>query len=388
MRRGWVAVLWVAIVLATGCDRSQPASESVVRIGVLSDLEGTEGPSYIAGLELALDFLEAEGGLWIEGHRHRVELLFEDSRGAPVPAMEGARRLIQQGVVLLIGPGRSSDAIAVSNVVENARIPMVNPVSTHPETTRGKQFTFRVCYTDTVQGRVLGGFARDDLGAERAAVLFDDASAYNRHLAHMFREELVERGGTMVAFETYVTGEVDFADQLARIREADADLLFLPNYLEELPGQVEQVRAAGIDAILLGSDTWASVPFGEHPAFEGAYYTHHWHPDEYLPGSPSAAMVEAYRQAYGEIPPQRAVLAFDSLGLVFHVLRSAGNDPEALAQALADVEAYDGITGTVRFRGRGGDPSKRVLVARVEQGVSSLYRVLEPGVDPGARPHP
>jgi branched-chain amino acid transport system substrate-binding protein len=186
----------------------------------------------------------------------KVMLLVEDDQDRAELAARAAQKLINQDkVAALVGPSLSRNAIPVADVAEGARIPMISPNSTNPATTAGKKYAFRVDFIDPFQGRVIARFARDELHAQTAAVLYDVASAYNKGIAEVFRQVFAEAGGQVVAFESYTTdARTNLAAQLGRVRASAPQLVFLPNYADEIPIQVEQARQAGIGATLLGSD--------------------------------------------------------------------------------------------------------------------------------------
>ncbi len=255
----------------------------------------------------------------------------------------------------------------------NTRTPMISPGSTHPETTAGKSFVFRVTFLDLLQGEALARFAAGELGAQKAAVLYDIANAYNRNLAAIFRQAFEAAGGEVVAFEPYTTGDRDFRDQLRSIRDAGPELLFLPNYAEEIPPQAHQARGLGIDAKLLGSDGWTLIPFADLPQLEGACFSQDWHLALAETNPEAQRFISMFRRAYGHDPSDQAALTYDALGLLFHALRSAGDDPEEIRQALADIEAYPGVTGAITYRGTGGDPRKPVMIVQVRQGATVRY---------------
>ncbi len=372
----WVSAL-VFLAIWTGCD-GRESGPTAIRIGVLINLSGSEGPPTREAAELAAGAVNAAGGLDAGGRRRPVELVFEDTQTAPGEAINGARRLIQRGVVAVLGPGRSRDAIAVAGVVEKARIPMISATSTHPDTTAGRRYVFRMSFTDDFQGEALGRFAAAGLGASSAAVLYDAASAYNRNLATIFRQAFEAAGGETVAFEIYTTGESDFRRQLERVRDADPQVLFLPNYDEEIPQQARQARELGIGATLLGGESWTLIDFAESPQLEGAFFGRHWHLDEAETRPQARRFLEAYRQAYGHDPSDQAALTYDAIDLLFHAIRGAGDDPDAIQQALAGLEAYEGVTGTIVYRDTGGDPPRRLIIARVRQGKTEKYEEVGP----------
>ena len=349
----------------------------MIRIGVLVDLAGSGQPTMEAA-ELAVGSVNAGGGIEVGGRRRPVELLVEDTGLAPDTAIAGARRLVQQKVVAIVGPNRSRDAIAAGGVAEKARIPMICPASTHPQTTAGRRYVFRVSFTDPLQGRVLGHFAREELGAETAAVLFDVASAYNRNLATEFRKTFEAAGGRLVGFESYTTGATDVRSQLERIREGRPQVLLLPNYFEELPNQTRQTRELGIDAVLLGGDSWNLLAEADLPPVEGSYFILPWHASEAATRHPAPRFLSEYRRTYGRDPIEPVPTTYDAFGLLFHAIATAGDDPDAIRDALAEVDGFPGVTGTITYREAGGDPAKRLIIGRVHEGGVAIFKVIEP----------
>ncbi len=376
--RSWP--VWVSALILTlaqpGCGRREVPPEPI-RIGVLANLAGVGQPTREAA-GLAVAAVNAGGGLDVGGRRRPVKLLFEDTRQAPDEAIAGARRLVQKRAIAIVGPNRSRDAIAAGGVAESARVPMISPTSTHPQTTEGRGYVFRVSFTDSLQGRALGRFAGEELGAGTAAVLFDVASAYNRSLATVFRQSFEEAGGRLVAFESYTTGDTDFRPQLERIRDARPEMLLLPNYFEEIPGQVRQAREAGIDAVLLGGDSWNLLRFADLPELEGGYCVMNWHAGEAETSPEAWRFLADYRRAYGHDPVGQAALTFDALGLILHAVAIAGDDPDAVRDALAEIEGYRGVTGEITYRETGGDPAKRLIIGRVQAGTTAIFRVIDP----------
>ncbi len=367
----------VLLAIVSGCSRRDDGPEAI-RIGVLVNLTGSEGRPTREAAELAVSSLNAAGGLEVGGFQRPVELLFEDTRTAPGEAVAGARRLVQQKVVAILGPGRSRDAIAVAGVAENARIPMISATSTHPDTTAGSSYAFRMSFTDTFQGAALGRFAFDKLGARSAAVLYDAASAYNRNLATVFRQVFEAGGGEIVAFEIYTSGQTDFKRQLERIRDADPQVLFLPNYDEEVPLQARQARELGIGATLLGGDSWTLIDSADLPHLDGAFFGRHWHVDVAERRPAARRFLEAYRLAYGREPPGQAALTYDAIRLLLRVIHDTGDDPDKIQQALAGLEGYEGVTGTITYRNTGGNPPRRLVIVQIREGKTVLYEEIAP----------
>jgi branched-chain amino acid transport system substrate-binding protein len=165
----------------------------------------------------------------------------------------------------------------------------------------------------------------------------------------------------VVFFEGYKKGEKDFSAYIARIKEANADFLFLPNYYADVTEQVKQVRQAGLKIPFLGSDDWSApnlMATGGQD-IEGAYHSGHYAPDQKVPSI--AAFVELFKKRHaGEVPDDVAALTYDATMLLRQVLSTAtAPDREAIRDAFSRLTTYEGIM--VKIEG-----GKRIFVTSIE----------------------
>jgi branched-chain amino acid transport system substrate-binding protein len=141
--------------------------------------------------------------------------------------------------------------------------------------------------------------------------------------------------------------------------------------------QARQARDLGLGAVLLGSDSWDQLPVEGQPQLEGAYFGRHWHPAQAT--NPTARrFVAEYRRAYGTEPTVPAGLTHDALGVLLYAIARAGDQPEAIRRALAEVEGYPGVSGTISYRGTDGDPPKPLVMVRIRDGEIALDREIHP----------
>jgi branched-chain amino acid transport system substrate-binding protein len=360
------------------CACSVPARE--IGIGVIAMLDGdnaANGRNMADAASLAVKEVNDHGGLRLGRRTVKVTLLVEKDPNSPEGALDAARKLMSEDrVTAIIGPQFSGNAIPVARLAESSRIIMVAPMSTNPETTAGKRFVFRIPYLDTFQGFVLARFARDELKASRAAVLYDVAADYNRTLADEFRGVFEKRGGTVVNFETYTTDRNgDFTEQLRRIEAGRPDVLFLPNYSKDVRLQGSQARALGITATLLGGDGWDSA-FAADKAFDGSYVTWQWHIS--IANGRAKAFIAGFQAAYGRVPEGVAATTYDSCGILFAAMQAAGSaDPETVQRTLHGMKPYEGVTGRIGYS-TGGDPLRSALIIRFKDGEAVVHAVVEP----------
>jgi branched-chain amino acid transport system substrate-binding protein len=270
-------------------------------------------------------------------------------------------------------------AIPAAQAAEDGKIPMITPWSTNPLTTAGKKWVFRTCFTDAFEGHVLARFATGYLHAAKAAVLYDPDSQAPKSQAELFRKDFEEAGGKVVAFETYKTGDKDFAAPLGRIAAAAPDLIFLPSYYNEVPLQLKQAHKLGIKVPFLGSDNWSSpelVKLAGADA-EGAAFCNHYAPEVRVDAV--ARFVTPYKNKYGQTPDDVAALTYDSFKLLAKALAGASRlDRDAIREALSKIREFEGVTGKMTFKEGSGDPVKSAVMMRVEDGKPVFLTTVDP----------
>jgi branched-chain amino acid transport system substrate-binding protein len=374
------AIFLLALALTASC--APEPSPRDVRIGLLALLSGvpaeTSGHPSVEGAELAVAQANDKGGVRIAGVEHRVKLIVQEYDDRPDSATSEARALVNQSKIdVLIGPQISRHAIPVATVAEDAQIPMVSPMSSSAATTAGRRFVFRLASLDEVQGRAMGNFAASDLRVRRGAVLYDVSTEYSRILAEAFRDAFEAGGGRMVAFESFTRDEpLDYRGRLSEIASTKPDVLYLPNDGERVEAQIAQAQELGIAATLLGGDTWDLERFRSRLNKE-AFVAHQWHPDL---DTPEAGLFrELFEKTYqGRTPKITAAMTYDAIILVLSVIEKQGSlDASAIRDGLASTGDFTGATGTIRFTD-GPNPSRSVIIARIDGGKSELYRVVDP----------
>jgi branched-chain amino acid transport system substrate-binding protein len=370
----FILVAMVLSIILTAC---QPAAPTTIKVGLNVELTGSipvVGESSKNAAELAVKEVNDAGGLEVGGTKYQIELMVEDNEDKAESAVAAAQKLASAGVLAMIGPNASRNAIPASVVAESSLMPMISPWSTNPKTTKvgdtneSKKFVFRAAFIDDFQGRVAAKFAIDQLKTTKPAVLYDVTSEYNKGIAEFYKKTLEENGTQVVAFETYSQGDKDFSSQLTKIQEAGADSLFLPNYYSEVPLQVQQAHKAGFTGNILGSDSWGNIELMTLCGDEcnGYYFTTHYAADIATPKA--QAFIKAYEAAYSKTPDDVAALTYDSFGLLFQSIQAAGKlDRQAVRDAMSAITSYEGVTGNMQFKGT-GDPVKSAVILQIKDG--------------------
>ena len=348
----------------------------VIRIGSVVPLTG-DIPKVGEEGKFALELLVEEMGGEIEvgGKTYEIELLHEDNEAKAESAVSAATKLITEDEVLaLIGSYSSKQAVPMGEVADRYKTPDISPWSTNPRTTKDRPWVFRACFIDPYQGKVAAQFVKDEFGIQKAAVLYDVASDYPKGLAEFFKAGAEEAGMEVVAFESFTTKDKDFSSQLTKIIESGAELLFTPQYYDEVPLIVKQAHELGWDNPILGSDSWSSPELmdlcGEDCV--GCYFTSHYA----MKGATGVTkeFIDKYNEKHGYIPGDVAALAWDAGNMLFEAIKNTGGltgeleeDRQAIRDQLAAIEKWEGATGIMKYAGAEveGDPIKCAVVVEI-----------------------
>ena len=381
-----LSVIMVFAFIACGKKR-----ETVIKIGVNAPLTGDipkvgEGTRYAA--QMWLEDIRNAGGIQVGDKKYPVELVIEDNESKPDSAVKANTKMISEdGVLVIIGPQASKQAIPAGGVANDRQTPMISPWSTNPDTTKDRPYVFRGCFLDPFQGPVVAKFVKEEFGFTKAAVLYDVASDYPKGLAEFFRKSWEEENGpgSVVSYESFTTRDTDFSSQLTKIRDNGAEFLFTPQYYNEVALIVKQAHELGFNHPIVGSDSWGSaetvtlcgsecygLTFSTHYAAAGAQ-------------GATKEFIDRYQQKHGYVPDDVAALTWDAIRLAQQAIESIGTltgdiaaDRKAVRDKLAAVKDFEGITGNMTFTEE-GDPIKCAVIVRIsDKGEFEFYKQVCP----------
>ncbi len=390
MRKGLFFIVSCLVIglIFTSCDGRKAKT---IKIGINAPMTGDipkvgEGSKF-AG-EMWLEDIKAAGGLEVGGKKYPVELVIEDNESKAESAVKVNTKMITEDEVLfIVGPQSSKQAIPAGEVANNYKTPMISPWSTNPDTTKDRPFVFRGCFLDPFQGPVIANFIKEEFGFTKAAVLYDVASDYPKGLAEFFKEawEKVNGPGSVVAFESFTTKDADFSSQLTKIIRSGAEVLFTPQYYNEVALIVQQAHELGWNKPIVGSDSWGSAETVELCGKDcyGLFFSTHYA----AAGAKGAtkAFIDRYNKKHGYVPDDVAALTWDALSLVQASIQSCGKitgnvekDRECIRDAMAKIKEFNGITGKMTFT-EDGDPIKCAVVVRIsDKGEYEFYKSVCP----------
>ena len=362
-----------------------------IKIGINAPITGDipkvgEGTKFAA--QMWLEDIKAAGGLTVGGKKYPVELVIEDNESKAESAVKVNTKMITEDEVLVIvGPQASKQAVPAGGIANKYKTPMISPWSTNPDTTMDRPYVFRAPFLDPFQGPVLANFITEEFKFTKSAVLYDVASDYPKGLAEFFKKAWEDRHGpgSVVAFESFTTQDKDFSSQLTKIKNSGAQVLFTPQYYNEVALIVQQAHELGWKKPIVGSDSWGSAETVKLCGKDcyGLFFSTHYA----AAGATGATkkFIDRYNKKYGYVPDDVAALTWDSLKIVQKAIQDTGGltgnlkkDRDRVRDAMGRIRKFKGITGEMTFT-KEGDPIKCAVIVRIsDKGEFEFYKSVCP----------
>lgn len=357
------------------------AAAETIKIGVYLPITGGNA----IGGQLELDGVNLAHKQFPEVDGKKIELVVVDNKSDKVEAANAVKRLIEREKVnAIIGTYGSSLAMAGGEVAEKAGIPMVGTSCTNPLVTQGKKYVFRVCFIDPFQGAGAAGYAINELGAKKAAMLIEVTEDYSVGLGNFFRQNFEKNGGKVVSVLNYQKGDQDFTAQLTEIISQSPDVLYIPANFAEGAIIMRQARELGATFDILGGDAMDNpemVKIGGDSVEGFSYTTFAYSPNmpEKLMSPIQKQFTQQWRETYPDKDPAALTgCGYDAYLLIYNAIKNAKSaDPEKITAAIAATKDMPGVTGVTTINAS-HDAEKSVGIIKIENGKQVFHAIIEP----------
>lgn len=381
MKRRFLALLGIFLLtsgLLSGCDANKDVisdAQEEAKIGLNLELTGPlayYGEGTLNGITMAVDEINQAGGI----NGIKLNLVVADNKSDPVRAAYLQNRLLTRDhAVTTVGPSTSFNFIETIPAAMENKIPTIASHSTNDQITVSPdgtvyEYVFRTTFNDSSQGNAMANFALNNLGARKAVTIKEQNNVYSEGLVKSFTSAFEAGGGTIVSNEAYQKGDKNFNDIVNKIKEEDYDVIFLPAYFQEAGLIIKQIRDAGIQKPILGTDA-VDTPIlleiaGPQP-LNNVYLTTDFSSINQDPQVQT--FIANYKKRFGKDPISSDARGYDTGYFIADAIRRAGSiEPQALTNAYATTEDFNGVTGTFSM-GKDHNPIKSILVLGLVNGI-------------------
>lgn len=353
-----------------GNSNTANGDKKVFSIGGSGPLTGdyaSYGISVKQGAEIAVAEINEAGG--VNGMEFKYTIL--DDEAEAQPAISAYNKLMDEGVDVILGNVTSGSTIAITELTKEDGILQLTPSGSALDCTKYDN-AFRICFTDPLQGVTMADFTTNTLGFKNVAILYDVASDYSKGMAEAFIEQLESNGGTIVAHESFTSGDVDFNTQLTTIKSSNAEVLFIPAYYQDVASILNQAAVQELNLPLIGGDGWDGVlgQLEDSSLAEGAIFLSPFIASDSAENVQN--FVSKYKEKFGSTPDQFAADAYDGVYVIKAAIEKANSTESAdLIKAMTEIEV-DGVTGNMTFTPE-GEPNKDAKLIVIKNGEYQAY---------------
>ncbi len=375
-----VAVMAALLMVAAcfvACDK-QEGGDNVLVIGGTGPLSGdaaSYGISVQNGAQIAVDEINAAGG--VNGITFKLEMVDDQADSEKASANFGT--LMDKGMKASIGGVTSGAHAAFADAASDTGLLMITP-SASAEDCIKQDYAFRICFSDPEQGVEAANFIKENALGTKIAVIHDSSDTYSTGLYDAFIAQAKELGLEIVADEAFTKDtNTDFSSQIAKAKDGEADLVFLPIYYQQAAAIITQadgiladttkyVGCDGLDGLIGVVDDAALI--------EGVTLITPFFADS--AEEPVASFVKAYKEKHDATPDQFAADAYDAVYAIKAAIEKAGvtdvNDADLnskLIAAMTEIEVK-GTTGTMTWDASGA-PTKNFSYVTITDGKYVKY---------------
>jgi len=324
------------------------ADITIATVGPMTGDNASTGAQFKAGVGLAVDDLNAKGGVLGQ----KVQWTSEDDACDPKTAVSAAELVAGKGVAAVIGHYCSGSSIPASAVYADAKIVQISPGSTNPLYTdqRPGPGTFRVCGRDDAQGAVAGAYIAKNFAGKKVAIL-NDKSAYGLGLATETQKALNAAGMKEVIFDSYNADDKDFSPIVSKLKDAGIDVLYVGGYRAQAALFARQMKDQGMTVQLMGGDDLVANEFWTAAGDAGQGTMMTFAPDPTK--NPSAADVVAEFKAKNLDPAGYSLYAYAAVQVWAAAATKAGSTDFDKVVAAMNSETFDTVLGPIKFDSKG-----------------------------------
>ena len=324
---------------------------------------------------LAVEEINAKGGVEVGGKKYTLELVSEDDGADPKQGTTVAQKIADdKSISGVVGHYNSGVTMAAQPIYAGAGLVALTPSATNPDVTvkstkgaDGSAMVFRMVAHDGMQGPALAVYAQKK-GLKKIAIV-DDATTYGKGMADQVEKKAKELGVEIASHESATDKTTDFKAILAKVKASGADAVMWGGLDDTAATFAKQARELGIKATLLMpdavcTDNYITLSGG---ASAGTICS--------VTGVPLEEMKEgmAFKERFekrfaGQKVQGFAPFAYDAVLTLVEAIKKAGStEPAKVAAAMQGITAT-GLSGAIAFDDKTGERKDTVITILEEKG--------------------
>ena len=373
MKKVFALILTVVMVMAmfAGCG-GQKADPNILKIGMSGPLTGgaaVYGTAVEAGMKIAVEEINAKGGL-------QIEFNSQDDEHDAEKALNAYNTLKDWGMQFFAGAVTTSPCLAIAPETVSDQMFMMTPSGSSDKIPNTGDNIYQMCFTDPNQGANAAQLVADKNLATNIGIIYDNSDDYSKGLMQGFKDRAAELGLNIVC-ETSFTADnkSDLTTQVTECKDAGCDFVFLPFYAVEAAQVLTYANKIGYEPTFFGCDGMDGILTTEGfdtSLAEGLLLMTPFNPD----APENQNFVSKYQAMMdGVIPNQFAADGYDVIYAIYDACIACGIDGATPADEACEklneyfaTYTFSGLTGSGMTWDAAGMISKVPAAVKIENG--------------------
>jgi len=345
-----IVLLLLSVVLFSGCKSCNRKDKNTIKIGVINPETGelaTYGEKIRRGLAIAEEEIEANNLL----NGKKLEVLIEDTKGDSKESLSAVQKLINiNKVKYIIGEISGNATLAVLPYTESKNVFLFSPGAASPKLTNASELFARNWPSNSAEAIGAAEYSYNTLGYRTAIIVYVN-NEWGIGLQENFEKKFKSLGGQVVSKEIYPYENTEFRTIVSKIKNLNADMIYLAGNQREMGLFMKQLREAQASFPVISNTSFLESDClnlaGD--AADGVIVP----TPAYDPNSPATQKVKSfadrYYQKYKTMPSLVDANGYDALMLIVEAINKVGDDPNKVANYIRNLKNYDAAGGVENF---------------------------------------
>ena len=229
---------------------AQGAPIKLANVAELSGGGATVGNNWKNGIDLAIEEINAKGGLL----GRKLEVTHADSQSNPGVARAQVQKALDNEPYVLLGPGYSGSVKVTAPLAAEAGIAQIMGGEAAELTQGGNKFLFRTSFGQQSSMPKVAKYINDELKAKSVAIVWVN-NDFGKGGRDVITREFAKYNIKVAADISTEAGQADFAADVSKIKAAAPDAVFVYVNEEESARMLKELKRQAITVPLMGETT-------------------------------------------------------------------------------------------------------------------------------------
>ena len=367
------AAIW--IMTAALPSLAQQAPVLIVGLVELSGTGATSGTNFDNGVKLAVKEINVIGGIL----GRKIEYTSSDTQSAPQTAKALAQKAVDDGAYIVMGPVFSGSILVSMAETRRAGIPNFTGGESAAITQQGNPYIFRTSFTQATAMPKVARYIKDTIKAKTIAIVWVN-NDFGKGGRDTVMKALEAQGIKIAADISTDPGQVDFSSPVLKVKQSNADAVFVYTNEEESARALRELKKQGYDKPIVGETTLTSQKVIEMAGEAANGAVAHVGLSADAPQPTIKAFDGRFQKEYKYKTDHNGLKGYSAMYIVKAVTEKIGKfDPKAFAAAMhgatLSAKDYPGVLLDVTFD-QNGDLDRESFMTKVVNGRQQIIATL------------